>query len=127
MATVESRDFNLNPARTASRKYPLAFLCELANAVLDGETGELLEYRHLIKKPELQQIWSKSYANEIGRLAQGVGNRVKGTDTMEFIEKHEVPQDRYKDVTYGRIVCDFRPQKSEQHRTRLTVGGDRIN
>ena len=46
---------------------------------------------------------------------------------MFFINKDQVPSDRWKDVTYGRIVCDFRPHKSEPNRTRLTVGGDRIN
>jgi hypothetical protein len=30
--------------QAASRKYPLQFLCDLANAVLDDETGDLLEY-----------------------------------------------------------------------------------
>jgi hypothetical protein len=28
---------------------------------------------------------------------------------------------------YGRICCNFCPQKEEQHRTRLTAGSDRIN
>jgi len=46
---------------------------------------------------------------------------------MFFINKKQVPADRWKDVTYGRIVCDFRPNKSEPNRTRLMVGGDRIN
>jgi hypothetical protein len=30
-------------------------------------------------------------------------------------------------MTYGRIVCDVREHKAEKNRTRLTVGGDRIN
>ena len=30
-------------------------------------------------------------------------------------------------VTYGRILCKIRPQKSETHCTRLTVGGNLIN
>ena len=29
-------------------------------------------------------------------------------------------------ITYARIVCDYRPLKSEPNRTRLTVGGDRL-
>jgi hypothetical protein len=44
-----------------------------------------------------------------------------------FIEKDEVPWDRKKDVTYGKIVCNVRPQKDEVNRSRLTVGEDRIN
>ncbi len=30
-------------------------------------------------------------------------------------------------ATYGQIVCNFFPQKKEQNRTRLTVGGDQID
>ena len=32
-----------------------------------------------------------------------------------------------KDVTYGQFVCNIRPEKDEQNRTRFVVGGDRIN
>ena len=63
---------------------------------------------------------------KFGRLAQGIRD-IKGTDTITFIQKADIPNDRRKDVTYGRIVVSYRPQKLEQHRTRLTVGGDRIN
>ena len=31
------------------------------------------------------------------------------------------------DVTYGKFVCNVRPEKKEQNRTRLVVGGNRIN
>jgi hypothetical protein len=47
-------------------------LCEIAAAVMDDETGELLEYRQLMKKPKFQQTWGKAFGNEIGRLAQGM-------------------------------------------------------
>ena len=46
---------------------------------------------------------------------------------MFFINKHQVSHDRFRDVTYGRIVCDYREGKDEPNRTRLTVWGDRIN
>ena len=36
----------------ASRQFPPQFWAEYANAVLDAETGDLLEYRHLMKKPQ---------------------------------------------------------------------------
>lgn len=35
-----------------------------------------------------------------------------------------MPQGRK--ATYGRIVVDYRPQKADPNRTRLTVGGDRV-
>jgi hypothetical protein len=60
--------------------------------------------------------------NEIGRLAQGIPGRVKGTDTIFFIPKTNVPQS--KKVTYARIVPAIRPQKEETHRIRVTVGGN---
>jgi hypothetical protein len=48
-----------------------------------------------------------------------------GTKTICFIRKNQVPSDRK--VTYGRIVATICPQKAEAHRTRLTVGGDRLD
>jgi hypothetical protein len=98
-----------------------------ALAVLDKSTGKLLNYRQLLRHPVYQGDWTISSANEFGRLAQGVGGRIKGTDTIRFIRKSDIPQDRRKDVTYGRFVCNVRPEKAEPNRTRFTVGGDRIN
>ncbi len=53
-------------------------------------------------------------ANEFGRLAQGVGTRIKGTNTIHFIQKNQVPQERVKDVTYGSFSCDFKPNKESK-------------
>jgi hypothetical protein len=33
-----------------------------------------------------------------------------------------IPKDR--NITYGKIVCDYKPHKQEKERVRLTVGGD---
>ena len=38
-----------------------------------------------------------------------------------FIPKSKVPKD--KKITYGKIVCEMKPEKEEKGRTRLTVGG----
>ena len=38
-----------------------------------------------------------------------------------------MPQDRFKDVTYAKFVCELKPNKAEIHRTRLTVGGDKVH
>ena len=69
--------------------------------------------------------WSIALSNELGRLAQGVEDRVIGTDTIDFIPKNEVPHN--KKVTYANFVCDYRPLKSEPYRVRLTVGGDKLD
>ena len=45
---------------------------------------------------------------------------------MFFIEKYKVPIHQLKDVSYGRIVVDYRPQKEEPHITILNVRGSLI-
>jgi hypothetical protein len=98
-----------------------------AMAVIDATTGKMMNYRQLMRSPSHKEVWSRSSANEFGRLAQGVGGRIKGTNTITFIRKSDVPHDRRKDVSYGQFVCTIRPEKDEKHRTRFTVGGDRVN
>jgi hypothetical protein len=101
------------------------WLPHMANSVIDPNTGEELEYRQLIKRDAYRDIWTRSYANELGRLAQGVGDRIQGTNTIFFIRKDQVPKGRT--CTYGRICVDVRPHKEEKERTRLTVGGNLIH
>jgi hypothetical protein len=84
-----------------------------------------MEYRQLIANPATCETWQISAANEFGRLAQGVGGRITGTDTITFIHHHEMPQ--YQQATYLRFVCSKRPQKAEHHRTQMTVGGNKID
>eukprot|EP00957_Ditylum_brightwellii_P077420 5882175-Ditylum_brightwellii.AAC.1 len=68
----------------------------------------------------------KSFANELDRLANGVGTRIpQGTNTISFTPKSAMPND--KTVTYGCIVCDIHPQKEETHCTCLTCGSGRIH
>ena len=80
-----------------------------------------------MRDPKHAKVWSESLANEFGQLAQGVGGRVKGTNTIFFIQKDQVPIDRRKDVMYSSFGCEFKQNKEEKHRTRLMAGGDRIN
>jgi hypothetical protein len=108
------------PQQAASQTFPLQFLCDLAYAVLDDDTGNLLEYRHLIKHPKYTDTWSNSFRNEIRQLATM-------TETIFFISKTDIPQDRKGDETYGRIVCVYREGKKDKYRTRITVGGNLIN
>lgn len=96
---------------------------EFAGAVIDEETGKSLEFRHLIKMKKYHDIWMKSFANKLGRLAQGM-HGIPGTDTIDFIPHSDVLSG--KTVTYGRIVCTYRPQKEEKNRTRITVNGTLI-
>jgi hypothetical protein len=106
----------------------------LACPVLDTTTGQQLEHRQLRRHPDYKEVWDTSYANELGRLCQGIGTseaaptkkRVEGTDTFRPIHYHDIPHERHADITYTRVVCEVRPQKQDPNRTRITIGGNRI-
>ena len=73
------------------------------NVVIDPTTGASQEYRNIIKGPN-KSVWGNSFANEIGKLAQGFGTSMTcGTNTILFISKENVPAGRT--VTYGIIVA----------------------
>ncbi len=122
--TKTERVFKISAQQLSSRTIPMKWLCEMASSVI-GNKGELLEYRHLIGNPTTKAIWTHSYCNEIGRLAQGMPGRNDGTNTIVFIRRNQVPRDRMKDTTYGLITCLVCPEKiDEPNRTRLVAGGD---
>ena len=85
-----------------------------------------MEYRHIIKNPKYCQLYATSYSKELGRLAQVMSVKAEGTNTIYFIYKANIPSERWKDVTYDRVVVAYRPQKSDPYQTRLTVGGNLI-
>ena len=72
MAAVQITTAQPTPRNLASRKFPMQMLCEMAVSIMDVN-GELLEYRHVMKKVEYRKIWGKAYGYELGRLAQGIG------------------------------------------------------
>jgi hypothetical protein len=95
-----------------------------ANAVIHPVTGKEMEYMALMKDPCLQPLWQRGFGNEYGRLFQGIRD-IPGTDTCFFIKLTNVP--KYRKITYGKIVCDYKPHKKEKERVRLTVGGNRLD
>ena len=92
--------------------------------VLDPATGKTQGYTQLIRGPD-KYTWTTAFSNDIGRLAQGLGNRVEGTSIIFFIRHSEVPAG--KRVTYGRIVVFIRPNKAEICRVCITLGVDNIS
>jgi hypothetical protein len=83
-----------------------------------------MEYTDLMKDPSLQPLWKRGFVNEVGRLFQGIRD-IPGTDTCFFMELTNIP--KYRKITYGKIVCDYKPHKKEKERVWLTVGGDRLD
>ena len=90
LAAVEISTERPTPRNLSSRKFPMQMLCEMAGAIMDVNGG-LLEYIHLMKREEYRNIWGKSYGNELGRLSQGIGYNIKGTDTVFFTKKQNIP------------------------------------
>jgi hypothetical protein len=98
-----------------------------ANGVVHPITKETItKYEKLANDPVTSEVWTKAMSKELGRLAQGFEG-TKGTETIFFMTHDEIaniPKDRT--VTYARIVVDYRPQKEDPNRVRITVGGNLI-
>ena len=101
---------------------------EVANGVVHPVTKETItKYHKLIEEPLLREVWMKAMCIELGRLAQGYKD-TEGTNTIKFLNHDEIatiPGDRT--ITYARIVVDYRPQKADPNRVRITVGGNLID
>jgi hypothetical protein len=70
----------------------------MANDVINQCTGSSLECRQLIQDETMFPIWNKSAVNECGSLAQGVGGRTEGSNTILFTPLQAMP--KRKVVTY---------------------------
>jgi hypothetical protein len=95
-----------------------------ANAVVHPVTGKEMEYMALMKDPSLQPLWKRGFGNEIGRLFQGIRD-IPGTDTFFFVKLTNIPKDRK--ITYGKIVCDYKPHKKKKSASGSRWGGDRLD
>jgi hypothetical protein len=70
-----------------------------------------MEYMALMKDPVLQPLWKRGFGSEVGRLFQGIPD-IQGTNTCYLIEVKNIPNNRQ--ITYGKIVCDYKPHKKEK-------------
>ncbi len=82
-----------------------------------------MEMRQLLRNPKYSNLWGKSYTKELGCLAQGIPG-TKGADTIVFIKYNKIPLDQRWNVTYGKTVVTYRPEKDNPNQMRLTVGGN---
>jgi hypothetical protein len=67
-----------------------------------------MEYMVLMKDPFLKLLWQQGFVNNIGRLFQGIRD-IQGTNTFFFVNLKSIPKGIK--VTYGKIVCDYKPHK----------------
>ena len=97
--------------------------------VIHPTTGKLIRsYKHLAKDPDLKEVWETGFGKEWGRLSQG--DKRTGairTNTFTILCPDQVlliPNDCV--VTYANIIVEYRPQKEDPNRVRITVGGNLI-
>ena len=105
----------------ANKKYNFqSFL----NHIYDDDEKKL-NIDKLIMDPTTAPTWSKSLENKLGRLFQGLKNRVTPQDALDFVCFNEVPKERK--VTCANFICDYMPLKAEKFRVRITIGGDKLD
>jgi hypothetical protein len=80
-----------------------------------------MQHKDLMKHSTLGPLYKKGLGNELGRLYQGIRD-IQYTNTCFFVELTNIPKDRK--ITYVKLVGDYKPNKPEKERVRLTVGGD---
>ena len=98
--------------------------------VIHPITGKsITNYKKLVKDPATRELWTTVFWKERGNLAQGDHKKgTKGTNSLFFLDHKEIkriPADRT--VTYANIVVDYRQQKADPNRIRITSGGKLIN
>ena len=105
MAAVEQCCNSRHLRQTTQKINNLEIEVHQAMALMDEQTGRLLNYKQLMRDPKYKKNWITSSATDYGRLANGVRGRIKNpTNTIRFIRRKDIPRFRRKDVTYGSFV-----------------------
>ena len=93
-------------------------------------TGETISsYKKLMHDPATAETWQTAFGKDFGGMTQGddkTGQR--GTNAMFVMSHKEIRRafELKKKFTYGNPVVDYRPQKDDPHRIRITAGGNLI-
>eukprot|EP00957_Ditylum_brightwellii_P024356 1838002-Ditylum_brightwellii.AAC.1 len=113
----------LSSAKYTEAVHRIALPHTFANAIIDKESGQVMDYRHFIKS-KFKDLWYRLCENEVGCLAHGIWNKEKGTNTIQFIKQDQIPEG--EKPTSSKFVVDYRCQKTEKYCTRMMVGGNLI-
>jgi hypothetical protein len=107
----------------AQQQYPSNML----HAALDKTTGHLMEMWCFLVNPKYKDLWGKSYTKELGCLAQGMLGVSKGTNTIVFIHRKDIPHDPQCNVMYAQVCVNYCPEKENSNRTQVTMGGNLLH
>ncbi len=101
-----------------------------ANPMVHPVTGKTISsYKKLMNDPATAETWQTAFGKDFGGMAQG-DNKAgqKGTNAMFVITHQEISQ-AYSDkkfFTFANPVVDYRPQKEDPNRIRITAMGNLI-
>ena len=59
---LATHHIGITAAQATQRHYPT----DMLHAVLNDETGELMEYQHLVSNPKYHDTWKNAYGKELG-------------------------------------------------------------
>ncbi len=76
-----------------------------------------------------QETWMTAFGKDFGGMSKGDNKTGQvGTNAMFVMDPKDIPNiPADRTVTYVNIIVDFRPQKEDPHRIRITAGGNLIN
>jgi hypothetical protein len=91
--------------------------------------GTISSYERLMNDPETAEVWQTAFGKDFGGMAQGDDKTgQKGTNSV-FVMTHkeiDIAKNAGHKWTYARIVVNYRHQKEDPNRIRITVGGNLI-
>jgi hypothetical protein len=102
-----------------------------ANPMVHPVMGHIISsYQKLMHDPATAEVWQTAFGKDFGGMAQGCNKTgQKGTSAM-FVMTHDEIRHALaakKFFTYANPVVDYRPQKDDPHRIRITAGGNLVN
>ena len=116
--------FQQRPATNSynTRKKNIPHIIPVINNVVNDKRKKM-SYKKLIQS-NVKDQWVRAMIKELGRISQGYRDLTTGTDTVRFMTPEEVNNiPKNKTVTYTRITADYREEKKDPYRVRITVGG----
>ncbi len=79
--------------------------------------------------PATAEVWQTAFGKDFGGMAQGCKKTGQAGTNAMFVMTHKEIMHALaakKNFTYANPVVDYRPQKEDPHRIRITAGGNLI-
>ena len=110
-------------------KMPINFE-HYASPMVHPVTGRTISsYKKLMNDPATAEVWQTAFGKDFGGMAQGCKKTGQAGTNAMFVMTHDEIMHALaakKFFTYANPVVDYRPQKEDPHRIRITAGGNLI-